>query len=105
MIALPDWIVPHMPVVFGLLAGTIAKFGMAFDTGQLTRGKVVSQVSMLATLGIIAECPADFLGLAPTPRAIAGVAAALLGAKLIAKFERFSDLQADKRFGDGGPGA
>jgi ABC-type Na+ efflux pump permease subunit len=88
-----------MPVLFGLAAGTITKFGMAFERGMLTTRAVISQISMLALLALLVETPADMITAAPSMRALAAAGAALLGARLVDRFERYADAQTAKRLG------
>ncbi len=91
------WLVPHMPVVFGLAAGTLAKFGLDLDGGMLIARKAVAHMMMLAFLGLIAEAANDAVNSAPTVRAVVGASAALLSAQLVSRYRAWADQQAVNR--------
>jgi hypothetical protein len=80
-----------MPVVFGCLLGSVAKFGIEVQgDAPLRPRQMIGHVMTLGALAAIAHAAAELGDLAIELRVIAGVSAGLLGAKLVAQFEGWS---------------
>lgn len=94
------WLIPHMPSVFGLAAGTIAKFGLDLNSGvTITRRNLVAHAMMLGFILLVCEAAADTANCAPTLRAVIAACGGLLGVKLVQKCLVAADRRADRSLG------
>ena len=91
-------VAPHVPVIIGLLIGTLGRFGLEMDEGAAIEArKVRAHLMMLGVLGLLAEAAAEVAHATPNWRAILGAGAALASAKVVRRFRQKSEQEADRR--------
>lgn len=98
MSAWPPFLVDLAPILFGLLVGTLANFGLELDRDTIIpRRKVVAHLMILGLLGLLAWVACEVAHLSTQMRALTSAGAGLLGAKLARKFRDWSEEEADRR--------
>jgi len=86
------------PLLFGLVVGTLANFGLEIDRGEpIPPRKVYAHLMILGLLGLIASVGSELVHASAQMRALAGAGAALLGAKLARRFLGWSEREAERR--------
>lgn len=90
---------PHLPVLIGLLLGTLGKYGLALDEGEpIELRKVLGHLMMLGVLGLVAETGADWVNLSAYSRALAGAGVALAAGKAVRRFRKWAERETEERF-------
>lgn len=94
----------HPATIFGLLIGTLGRFGFALNQGQsITRNQVVGQLLMLGICGLLAETGNDAAVLAmpsagaDSARALVAAGLALIASQAVAHFAKNTEAELAKR--------
>jgi hypothetical protein len=94
----------HAATIFGLLLGTLGRFGFALNQGQaITRNQVVGQLLMLGICGLLAETGNDAVALAmpgagsDTSRALVGAGRARIASQAVSRFAKNTEAELKKR--------